>query len=339
MTPNECILAALKFETPQRIPTFEWFIDTKISEAICDTDDPLLTVERLDLDGVNVRVDYEKRWIDDATFIDEWGIARKKTDDMIPATVSHPVTDITRHAEFVFPDPSSSKRFATLERALKMYDGNRAVILNLRDGFSDMRDILGYQEALMSLVAEKEHFSDMLKRVVQYNLELAEIAVKRYGVKIVATTDDVCTATGPIMSPKSYKATILPQFREVIRGYRDLGLFVIKHCDGNIRAFLDDWIDAGISCLDPIDPGGSLDMGEMKEKYGNVICLKGNIDCTGNLVYGTPEQVEEEVRVCIEKGGKSGLILSSSNTIHRGVKPENYVAMLKAIRKFGQLSG
>ena len=338
MTPNECILAALNLETPQRIPTFEWFIDTKVSQAICDTDDPLLAVERLDVDGANIRVDYDKKWIDDLTFIDEWGITRKKTEDMIPATISHPITDIAQHAEYKFPDPAAPNRFATLERALKMYDGNRAVILNLRDGFSDMRDILGYQEALVSLVAEKDHFIDLLKRVVEYNLTLAEIAVKRYGIKIVATTDDVCTASGPIMSPRSYKSTILPRFREVIGGYRNLGLLVIKHCDGDIRAFVDDWIDAGINCLDPIDPGGNLDMGEMKEKYGKMICLKGNIDCTGHLISGTPQQVEEEVRICIDKGAgkdKSGLILSSSNTIHRGVNPENYLAMLKSLRKFG----
>ena len=29
-----------------------------------------------------------------------------------------------------------------------------------------------------------------------------------------------------------------------------------------------------------------------------------------------------------------GLILSSSNTIHRGVKPENYRAMLDAVRAY-----
>jgi uroporphyrinogen decarboxylase len=46
--------------------------------------------------------------------------------------------------------------------------------------------------------------------------------------------------------------------------------------------------------------------------------------------------VEEEVRQCIlAGGGGGGLILSSSNTIHRGVKPENYRAMLRAVRRYG----
>jgi hypothetical protein len=29
------------------------------------------------------------------------------------------------------------------------------------------------------------------------------------------------------------------------------------------------------------------------------------------------------------------LIISSSNTIHRGVKPENFRAMLEAVRRYG----
>lgn len=335
MLPKDRMLTALRRETPDKIPTFEWFVDTEISKAMCETDDPVEAVERLDLDGLNVRADYEKKWLDGETFVDEWGILRKKTNDMIPAAMEHPIKDIGRQADYIFPDPYSGNRFNTLERALKKYGDTRAIVLNLRDGFSDMRDLLGYQEALMALVAEKKHFSDLLGRVIDYNLQLAEIAVKRYGIQIVATTDDVCSARGPIMSPKSYREVVLPRFRDVIQGYRSLGLYVIKHCDGDVRVFIDDWIEAGIHCLDPIDPGGNLDMKEIKERYGQAICLKGNIDCTGNLVDGTPEQVEEEVRRCIEHGGKNGLILSSSNTIHRGVKPENYRAMLDALRKFG----
>jgi len=165
---------------------------------------------------------------------------------------------------------------------------------------------------------------------------LAEIAVKRCGIQIVATTDDVATGRGPIIKPKVYAEMILPHFKEVIQGYKSLGLIVIKHSDGNIRPLLDGWLDAGIDCLDPIDPGGGLDMAEMKVQYGDRICLKGNIDCTGNLCDGTPEQVDEEVRVCIEKGGRGGLIVSSSNTIHRGVRPENFKAMIDAVRRYGK---
>ncbi|MDR3183019.1 MAG: hypothetical protein LBT89_08910 [Planctomycetaceae bacterium] len=332
MTPKDCILTALRRETPKRIPTFEWFIDTAVIEALCGTSDPVEAVEQLDIDAINVRPDYNKVWKGNDTFIDEWNIERRLTGDMIPHCTKNAVPNIADWKSYEFPDTQAAHRFQTLERALKRFGDNRAVVFNIRDGFSDMRDLLGYEQALVSIAADKQNFTGLLKRVAEYNIALAETAVKRYGIQIAATTDDVCTARGPIMSPKSYKEVIYPAFKEAIQGFKALGLLVIKHCDGDIRKFLNLWIEAGIDCLDPIDPGGGLDMAEMKQQYGGKICLKGNIDCTGYLTSGTQQQVAEEVRTCISKGGPNGLILSSSNTIHRGVKPENYKAMLEALR-------
>lgn len=335
MTPKERIFTALRRETPDRIPTFEWFIDTAVMQALCGSTDPVEVTEILDLDAVNIRADYTKTWKDDQTYIDEWGIEKKLTGDILPASMGHPIPNVADQKNYVFPNPDTPERFKTLEKALKKYGDYRGIVLNLRDGFSDMRDLLGYQNALMDMLIDKQNYTDLLRRVVDYNLALAELAVKRYDIRIVATTDDVCNATGPIISPRVYADVIFPYFKEVVQGYRALGLTVIKHCDGNIMPYLGMWLEAGINCLDPIDPLGKLDMAEMKAKYGHLICLKGNIDCTGHLCTGTPEQVDEEVRVCLEKGGPSGLIVSSSNTIHRGVKPENYRAMLDAIRKYG----
>ena len=335
-TPKDNLFAALRREVPDRIPTFEWFIDGAVSQALCGSTDPVEVVERLELDAVNVRADYDKTWKDDTTFVDEWGIERKLTGDVLPAAMNAPIPSIDSHAGYSFPSLDVPHRFQTLERAMEKYGDHRGVVLNLRDGFSDMRDLLGYENALVTLLTDKKHYHDLLKRVVEYNVALAALAVKRYGIQIVATTDDVATGRGPIIKPKVYAERIAPHFQEVIQGYKSLGLLVIKHSDGDIRPYLDGWLEAGIDCLDPIDPGGGLDMAEMKEKYGHRICLKGNIDCTGNLCNGTPEQVAEEVRLCIAKGGRAGLIVSSSNTIHRGVRPENYRAMLEAIRRFGQ---
>ncbi len=334
MTPKENILAALNRQKPSRVPVFEWFIDQTVLQDLTGTTDPIDATEILDLDAVNVRADYGKQWIDETTYLDEWGTRRKLTGDVLAAAVSYPIEELANHRSYEFPKIDAPDRFKTLERAMNKYGDHRAIVFNLRDGFSDARDLLGYQNALMGVLLDKSNYADLLKRIVEYNVGLAELAVKRFGVQIVATTDDVCTADGPLFSPKAYRDVLYPAFREVMQGYRDLGLLIIKHCDGDIRPFVEMWIDAGIHCLDPIDPGAGLDMGEMKTQYGDKICLKGNIDCTGNLCDGTPEQVAEEVRVCIDKGrGKEGgLIVSSSNPSHRGVKSENFRAMIDAVR-------
>jgi uroporphyrinogen decarboxylase len=335
MTATERLCAAIRRETPDRIPTFEWFIDVTVGRALTGSDDPLEVAERLDLDAVNIRPDYTKRFLDSQTFEDEWGNRRQLTGDCIPAVVAHPLSDVTRHRDFVFPDARADHRFATLRRAVERYGDSLAVVFNVRDGFSDLRDLLGYEEALMAPLAEPEAAADFLERIVDYNIALAERAARAFGVRVIATTDDVAMAAGPLFPPDLYAERILPSFRRAIQGFKALGCLVVKHCDGDVRPLLDGWLEAGIDCLDPIDPGAGLTMADMKRQYGDRIALKGNIDCVNTLCTGTAEEVREEVRRCIADAGPAGLIVSSSNTVHRGVKPENYRALLEALRAFG----
>lgn len=336
MTGKQRILTALQRETPDCVPTFEWFIDAAVTRALVGTTEPVAAAHELDLDAVNVRADYKKQFLDSSTFVDEWGVKRMLTGDCVPHVLESPIKDIACHRDYRFPDAAAPHRFETLERALKLVDGRRAIIWNLRDGFSDMRDLLGYEEAMMQMLLEPEHYAALLDRVVDYNLALARVGVERFGVEVVATTDDVANAKGLLMSPASYFDVIAPAFRKVIGGYRSLGCHVIKHCDGDVRPLLDFWVECGISCLDPIDPAAGLHMPTMKEQYGDRICLKGNIDCAGVLQSGMVGEVETAVRDLLRGCGRSGIILSSSNSIHRGVKPENYMAMVQALRREGR---
>ncbi len=166
MNGRERLRAALKREVPDRVPTFEWFLDASVTRALTGREDPVEAAAALDLDGINVRPDYRRRMIDADTFVDELGVTRRLTGDCIPCVVDSPVKDIARHAGFSFPDPEAPGRFETLERALGTADGRRAAILNLRDGFSDMRDLLGYQEAMALILLDPARFVEMLDRVV-----------------------------------------------------------------------------------------------------------------------------------------------------------------------------
>jgi uroporphyrinogen decarboxylase len=99
---------------------------------------------------------------------------------------------------------------------------------------------------------------------------------------------------------------------------------------------IDSIVDAGIDCLDPIDPIAGMDLAEVKAKYGTRIALKGNVDCSHLMTLGTPAQVAEATRRALRQGAPGGgFILSSSNSIHSSVKPENYLAMLSTLKENG----
>ena len=336
MNGHERIIAALERRQPDRVPTFEWFIDKKVTQALVGTDDILEAVDALDIDGVNVRADYARKFTAETDYVDEWGTTRRITGEALAAAVDYPLPDITRQKELAFPQADAPQRFASLEKALRRFEGKRAVILNLRDGFSDMREILGYENCLISLMIDEGHFADLLDRVVDYNLELARVARERFHVPIVAMTDDIANETGLLFSPEIYFRLIAPRFRRVVQGYKSLGFLTIKHSDGDITPVIDWWLDSGVDCLDPVDPAAGLDLADFKRKYGMRACLKGNVNCTGPLADGTEAAITGEVRQCIRDGSiGGGFILSSSNTIHSGIRPSNYRVMLDALREYG----
>ena len=80
-----------------------------------------------------------------------------------------------------------------------------------------------------------------------------------------------------------------------------------------------------------------MSIGDVKEKYGDRICLSGNVDCKYVLPYGSEEEVRNDVRRCIDAEGKGGgFILASSNSLHANVDVKNIYVMFDEARKYGQ---
>ena len=105
----------------------------------------------------------------------------------------------------------------------------------------------------------------LVEMSVTVNLELAKEVVAR-GAKIVYTGDDYAYNKGPLMSPKHFREFFYPGLCRVMRGYKELGLYVIKHTDGNLWPIIDMIIDSGIDCLDPIDPQAGMDLGRSQSQ-------------------------------------------------------------------------
>ncbi|MGQ9514972.1 MAG: hypothetical protein ACUVTL_08010 [Thermoproteota archaeon] len=80
-----------------------------------------------------------------------------------------------------------------------------------------------------------------------------------------------------------------------------------------------------------------MDLGLVKERYGNRICLLGNIDVSHVLLFGTLEIVAEEVRKCIIAAAQvGGNFPVSSNSIYSGIPPMNVLAIYRAGLRYGR---
>ena len=94
--------------------------------------------------------------------------------------------------------------------------------------------------------------------------------------------------------------------------------------------------DLEIDGLHAIESTAGVDIIEIKKRYGDILTLIGNVDCSRLQVFSSEEDIFDQVKSLIKnlhKGG--GYILSSSNSIHYGVPTRNLLHLLEAREKYG----
>lgn len=336
MTSAERVMAVLRGDEPDRIPHFEWIIDQKVRQAIlpgCSMEE--FTV-RMGLDAILTAPDFTKEQVAPNRFRNEWGIVVEKGEEQHSTVVEPVIRTMDDLKGYTPPDPHAPHRFDSLKKLVAKYKGQYAIGVHLNDVLSIPRNLMGFQELMLGFCAEPELVKALVEMSVDLNIELAA-EVARHGADFVFTGDDYCSDQGPFMPPDIFRELMYPGFKRVVEGFHAHGLPVIKHTDGNVMPLLDMLLDAGVDCLDPIDPLGNMDMAHMKRGYGGQIALKGNVNCATTLYNGTVEEVVKETLGVIEAAAEGGgLILSSSNSIHSSVAPGNYLAMLNTIRAYGE---
>jgi uroporphyrinogen decarboxylase len=337
LTSAERIMRVLRREEPDRVPHFEWLVDRKVRDALCPgckTYNEFAV--RMGHDAVLADPDFKKEQIGPGRKRSEWGYVTQDTPEEHGIEVESPIKTMEDFERYTPPDPHASGRYVSIEETIREFGDEKAVIVHLNDVFSLPRYLMGMEDLLMSIVTAPDLVRAVVELAVDINLEMAKEVAAR-GAKIVYTGDDYAGNRGPFMSPQHFRELFYPGLRRVMGGFKELGLYVIKHTDGNLWPIMDMIIDSGIDCLDPIDPQGGMDLAEVKKKYGDRLALKGNVDCAQLMTFGTPDEVIAATKDALRKGAPGGgFILSSSNSIHSAVKPENYLAMLQTLEEYGR---
>ena len=225
-------------------------------------------------------------------------------------------------AIFIHPNPDSVEETIRLVDLIREKTGDRYFITRHGDATFSIPD--GEHMAAFSyrLVDEPEKVKAEAQQMVDGALERAEHYRKHadqrgLGLDGFALCADYCLNTGPFLSPRRFAEFITPYLAKLIQGYRDLGFYVIKHTDGNIMPILDQLVQARPHALHSLDPQAVVDIAEVKRRYGDCVCLIGNVNC-GLLDTGTDEEVIESARYALRSGMPGGgYLLDQQLHLHR----------------------
>jgi uroporphyrinogen decarboxylase len=160
------------------------------------------------------------------------------------------------------------------------------------------------------------------------------------GTDVLIVEDDIAGNESTLISPRHFGEFVAPYNKRILEYAHGQGLKVVRHSDGNLWPILDRLLDMGYDGLNPLEPQAGMDLKAVKEYCGHQICLLGNIDCGELLCHGSLKEVEAAVIQAIEDAApEGGYVLCSSNSIHPGVKAENFVTMVQVAKKHGKYEG
>jgi MtaA/CmuA family methyltransferase len=187
--------------------------------------------------------------------------------------------------------------------------------------FTHYLELIGYQNAIIGLVKNKEKVKALLERFADASIAWAVAQAKR-GVDAVLISS--AFAGGGFMSPKMYAEYVLPYERRVVDAVKEFSIPVYTHTCGKIGDRLELMEQTGTMGIDTLDPHplGNVALADAKNGVGKRLFLKGNMNSVSILEYTTKEEVVAEATERIQIGMPGGgYILSSACSIAPRVEP------------------
>lgn len=181
-----------------------------------------------------------------------------------------------------------------------------------------------------------DEFMDIVHQQHKCVLRKAELAIDA-GVDFVGVggSGDIT-----LQSTDMWRETVLPTVKELTKMCRQAGVLSQLHTCGKERYVVEAcYNETDLDLINPLEPPkmGDVDLAEVKEKFGDKLCLMGNLHTTDVMLQGSVQDVEKACRKAIDDAGKNGgFILSTGDQCGRDTPDENIFKMVKVARTYGK---
>ena len=232
------------------------------------------------------------------------------------------------------------------------YDGVKAAMDNARTagrfftfgggiGYDhNSASMLGPVRLLTGMLEDPEWIADIFMSQADLCVQIVEELMAR-GIEFDAAYfyDDLGYRNGLFFSPAIYRALLQPAHRRYLEPFKRQGLPCLLHSCGNVTELVPDLLDAGWTCLQPLEVKAGMDLVGLKQRYGDVLAFMGGIDVR-NMALDDPGPIEEEIRtkLAVAKQG-GGYIYHSDHSVPDNVSFANYSRVIDLVRRYGSYGG
>jgi len=185
------------------------------------------------------------------------------------------------------------------------------------------RDMMGTEGLSYAFYDQPDLVHDIMEFHEDYLIQAARPVLACTDVEYVCFNEDLAMKTGPLLSPKAYRAFILPHLRRVIEYYKSHGTrYVAIDSDGNPEALAPMMMDAGVDILWPLERAADQDPVRLRRKFGKSLRLWGGVD--KRVLAEGPEAIDAHLHALAPLVAEGGYIPAVDHTVPPDVSWPNF---------------
>ena len=273
----------------------------------------------------------QQRSSDGRIAFDWWGVGFDTQQEGYFVAV-YPLAGTKDLDAFAWPDPHAPGLLDGAAQLVEEDGGEHFLAPNLGFAlFERAWALRGFETFLLDMADDAGFAAELLDRITEIQLVLVQRFLS-LGVDGGYFGDDYGAQNNLLFSPRMWRALIKPRLARLFAPFREAGLPVILHSDGQIAAILPDLVEIGLTAINPVQPE-VVDHGWLKRTFGERLACYGGISTQAVRVQGSPLEVKRAVAGCLATlaPGDTGLVLGPSHRLMTDVPLENVEALLAAM--------
>ncbi|HOS93247.1 MAG TPA: uroporphyrinogen decarboxylase family protein, partial [Armatimonadota bacterium] len=197
---------------------------------------------------------------------------------------------IRHHYEF------SEQRFAAgWEAAAREHLArDRVLCAAIPGGYDTPRQLMGDAAACVAYHDDPELMHDILDTLTETAVRVLDRVSRTVAIDQLSVHEDMAGKSGPLAGPSQVREFIAPYYRRVWDMLADRGTRLFdQDSDGNMNAVIDEFLDAGINLMHPIEPAAGMDIVALRERYGRRLAFCGGLD--KHVLRRSREEIDAEL--------------------------------------------
>ena len=209
--------------------------------------------------GASESADFNPEIAEDGSWYNEYNMHMKQGSIYVellenPLAHAETVQDVDAYK---WPDSSLPSRYTDAEYYIKKYKEDYVVIGDIEVTILSLaQQLIGMEKLLLDMAMEEEYVEYLFKKCAEFQTKVG-IELIRRGVDAIWIGDDFGSQNSLLFSPAMFRSMLKPYYIEMIQEFKKVNpdIICILHCDGAVKALLNDIYDIGFTVFNPVQPG------------------------------------------------------------------------------------